>query len=313
MPSGQVKLAPSTADLPLREKVAGSIALFRDHWQAAREPSGFDWVFEDIDQYDRLLRTHGARPLPEARVFEIGYGARPYRFIAMSSMGIDVEGVDAEMPVLTGRPREFNAIFARNGLERVLKSLARHLLFDGHERRQFEEALRVRGLRPTLDPSRLLVADAASLDGIGPYDLIVSEDVFEHISEDSLGALVPALARWLAPTGLALIRPNIYTGITGGHLVEWNRRSFSRRSRRRSEPWGHLRGRGYQANTYLNRLTRDDYRKLFEAHFEILDEQVALPDLGRELLTESVRQELRSWDEEELFSNQVRFVLRPKT
>jgi hypothetical protein len=289
------------------------MALFRDKWQAAREPPNFDWLFDDVEQYDRLLRRHGASTLRDARVFEIGYGARPYRLVAMSSMGIDIEGVDAEMPVLRGHPREFADIFARNGFERALKSVARHALFDRNEQRAFERALRERGFRRTLDPARLRVADASTLDGIGPYDLIVSEDVFEHIGSDALRVLVPAMARWLSPDGIALIRPNIYTGITGGHIVEWNRRSFTRPSRRRSPPWGHLRAHvESDANTYLNRLTRGDYRDLFAAHFEILDEQVTLPDLGRELLTPEVRAELTAWGDEELFSNQVRFVLRAK-
>jgi hypothetical protein len=42
--------------------------------------------------------------LAEAVVFEIGFGARPHRQIALQSMGIDVHGVDAEAPVMPGRP-----------------------------------------------------------------------------------------------------------------------------------------------------------------------------------------------------------------
>ena len=54
-------------------------------------------------------------------------------------------------------------------------------------------------------------------------DLVCSEDVFEHIRLSSLERLVPRMAAWLAPHGIALIRPNVFTGITGGHLVEWSR------------------------------------------------------------------------------------------
>jgi hypothetical protein len=39
---------------------------------------------------------------------------------------------------------------------------------------------------------------------------------------------------------------------------------------------------------------------------------VSLPDLGRDELTPAVAEELRAIPEEELFSNQVRFVLRPR-
>ena len=43
-----------------------------------------------------------------------------------------------------------------------------------------------------------------------------------------------------------------------------------------------------------------------------LAEEVTLPDLGRELLTPELRQRLADYPDEELFSNQVRFVLRPR-
>ena len=39
-----------------------------------------------------------------------------------------------------------------------------------------------------------------------------------------------------APTGIALIRPNVFTGITGGHLIEWSRRCASRGPRITASP-----------------------------------------------------------------------------
>lgn len=135
--------------------------------------------------------------------------------------------------------------------------------------------------------------------------------MFEHIGRDSLEELVQRMAAWLRPGGLALIRPNIFTGIVGGHLLEWSRASIGERDRRRrSEPWEHLRKRRLTANTYLNEMTRAQYRVLFERSFEILEEQVAQPDLGRDYLDESARADLASWADEELFSNQTLFVLR---
>ncbi len=64
---------------------------------------------------------------------------------------------------------------------------------------------------------------------------------------------------WNPPVS-ALIRPNVFTGITGGHLVEWNRAAIREPpARRRSEPWEHLRGRRWRANTYLNEMTLAQY------------------------------------------------------
>jgi hypothetical protein len=72
-----------------------------------------------------------------------------------------------------------------------------------------------------------------------------------------------------------------------------------------------LRKRRFNANTYLNCLSRADYREIFSRHFDILEEKVMHPNLGREWLTDEVRAELPQWSEEELLSNRVEFALRP--
>ena len=304
--------SPSTAALPLMRKTREGGRLFKSHWSATRGGDDFSWVYADIDAYRRLLARHGATRLEEARILEIGYGARPFRLIALQSMGIDAEGVDAEVPILDGRPAEFAAALRVNGFERMLKSTVRRAVFDSREHRQFTASLGSRGLVEAIDRARFHVADAAAFEPAGTYDLIISEDVFEHVSTDSLGALVPKMASWLAPGGIALIRPNIFTGITGGHALDWSRHSFTLPNpRRTTEAWDHLRSRRHSSNTHLNRLTRSQYRELFSSDFAILEEEVALPELGLEYLTGDVARELSEWPEEELFSNQVRMVLRP--
>ena len=70
--------------------------------------------------------------------------------------------------------------------------------------------------------------------------------------------------------------------------------------------------RRFEANTYLNELTRADYRRVLVRHFEILEERVAQPGLGRGRYGERARAALSAWSEDELFSNQTLFVLRPR-
>lgn len=310
----QRRLSPSVAsDLPVSRKLSEGLQLLGEYRSAARSGRDFSALFADIDEYDELLRLHAGIGLDDARVFEVGFGARPYRQMILQSMGVDVRGVDAEAPALSGRPSEYYAMLRRNGIERAAKSLVRHVLFDRGERRALRSALLARGLVPRLDPTRLIVADAGELQlPSGALDLVFSEDVFEHIQLPTLERLLPRIAAWLRPDGLALIRPNVFTGIVGGHLLEWSRASMHRGPRRRrSDPWEHLRRRRFRANTYLNELTRAQYRELFAGSFDILEERVAQPDLGREYLDEQAREELAAWPEEELFSNQTLFVLRP--
>ena len=309
------RMSPSIArGLPLTRKLSEGFDLARQYWAAARTGTHIEGLFEEIAEYDALLRDFTGITLAEAAVFEIGFGARPHRQIALQSIGVNVRGVDAEVPVVSGKPSQFVGMLRRNGVERAAKSLIRHVLFDRGEHRELDGALRERGFDRRLDPARLIVADVREVD-IEPcsLDLVISEDVFEHLTRDTLEQVVAAMARWLRPTGIALIRPNVFTGITGGHVIEWSRHAMRQPpARRRSEPWDHLRQRRFKPNTYLNELTRAEYRELFGVHFEILQEQVAQPDLGRAYFDARAEAELADWPEEELFSNQTLFVLRPR-
>lgn len=308
------RLSPSVAHVSLQRKLSEAVELLQLYRREARAGHDFSGLFAELDEYDELLRAHADVALADATVFEIGFGARPYRQIALQSMGVDVRGVDAEAPVLNGGPSHYVEMLRKNGAERAAKSLVRHLFFDRGEERALDRALRERGLTRRLDPARLLIADAGSIElEESSLDLVFSEDVFEHVERDTLGRVVAAMAHWLRPGGLALVRPNVFTGITGGHLIEWSRRALKAPpASRRSEPWEHLRQRRYAPNTFLNELTRTDYRTLFTPYFEILAERVTQPSLGREHLDERARAELQEWPDEELFSNQTLFVLRPR-
>ncbi len=304
----------SSADIPFLQKASELVSFFYMRFQGILHPQDLSCLFSEFEEYNKLLLRYSHIPLESAKVLEIGFGARPLRLIALTGMNIDVCGVDLDMPVLKGTPREFLAIYRKNGVERVLKSLVRFYLFDWVERRYLAKELKKRGKELMILKDRFLVQDAASLKiPDQSLDLIFSEDVFEHIPLSSLEALLPKMALWLKPNGLALIRPNIFTGITGEHLAEWFPHTLANKSMsRKSEPWEHLRKKHCRANTYLNQISRADYRNLFGSCFHILEERVKEPNLGREFLTPEVLSDLRDYPEDELFSNQVLFVLRPK-
>src|SRR5436853_1360166 len=112
-------------------------------------------------------------------------------------------------------------MYRRNGLERAVKSAVRFVLFDFLWRASLRKSLARRGAKLVLpNKSRLLVQDAASINWPDhSFDLITSESVFEHMQISSLQVLVAKIARWLKPNGIALIRPDVFTGISGGHLM----------------------------------------------------------------------------------------------
>lgn len=309
-PSNSTRIGLSSID-----KLAYYWGLLRMRFQGRSQVPSFDWILQDAAEYDRCLQQHGGGPLAQARVVEIGFGARPFRLVGLHCLGIDVQGLDLDRPVLTGGPSEILSIYRTNGWERAVKSFVRHHFIDGPGRRAFAKQFGTgpQGMRVAKD--RLHVVDAGSekaarLFSAGSIDLIYSEDVFEHIPATVLPGAIANMVNWLRPGGLALLRPNIFTGITGGHLLEWYPYTIADPRSRRSEPWEHLRRRRFFPDTYLNELRRRDYRRLFGEHFEILEERVRFPALGATFLTPDIRTELADYDEDELFSNQVLFVLR---
>jgi SAM-dependent methyltransferase len=305
--------------LGLAGRLRDYAGLFRLYRRAsARGGREFDGLAGEIGEYRTALAAVGGPALEDCRVLEVGFGARPWRLYWLAQICRSAEGIDLDRPIRRGTPGEALAIARRNGLERAAKSLARHWLFD----RAALAALagRVRAESGGFDPGRavLTVQDAGDpafwAARRGAYDLIVSEQVLEHVPRDGLERAVAGMADALAPGGLAFLRPMIFTGISGGHHLEWYPHAVPDRTRARlTEPWEHLRRNRHPANTWLNELTRADYRALFARRFEILEERVDDPELGRAWMTPELRSELAAWPDEELFSNAVAFVLRAKT
>jgi len=195
--------------------------------------------------------------------------------------------------------------------------VGRWLIGERHLRRALlDELSRQQGKRFPLPAASLEVGDAADAGYWARHreaEYIFSEDVFEHIPAEALPRLVAMIAGSMHPKGIAVIKPMIYTGICGGHHLEWFPHTHNQPTQRRTGPWEHLRQNRYPADTYLNRLTRADYRKLIAQNFDILEETVAVPGMGSQFMTPEIRDELRAYSDEELYSNSVRFVLRPRS
>lgn len=272
----------------------------------------FSYLERVLAEYRTLAEQRGL-DLETARSLEIGCGQRPYRLFYLVAHGLDVRGIELDKVVLSLGLGDLSHMLRRNGVERTLKTMGRYVLFDIAENRQFRRVLSdIFGKTFPWSTERIVHGSAAdeACWPEGKFGFVYSEDVFEHIPPEDLEKVCAVLAARLEPDGIAVIRPMVFTGIRGGHNVEWYNARPGRN--RRCPPWDHLREHRFPANTYLNRLTRADYRALFERHFEILSEDVRDPDMGRVYLTPDVARELADWDEDELFSNQVRFILRPK-
>lgn len=300
--------------LPLHMKIEEWVKLFG---LAALYPSDSGSALKAVHEYEEYYRAHGGSRIATARVLEIGYGARPYRLLAMMGLGLDCAGIDLDNPALRGLRPNWPRILRENGTERFIKSFVRYHTVDRRDYRRFTELLLAAGGSLEFDYARLVVGDACEPEAWEslPWqevDLIISEDVFEHIPEVHLPSLLRQMQERMSAGGLALIRPNVFTGITGGHDPNWYHGVLDRARRSGSQAWGHLLAEARHANTYLNRLSRGDFRNLFCRYFEIIEEVVADPRLGEAYMTPQLREQLAMWSDDELYSNRVMWVLRKR-
>jgi hypothetical protein len=144
---------------------------------------------------------------------------------------------------------------------------------------------------------------------LGKQRFLISSDVFEHIPPLDLKRLMAQLHHQLAEGGIIITQPMVFTGISGGHDLEWYPRSVA--TNPSETAWGHLLDPDFRTNTYVNKMTRRAMRTTFEeAGFEVTRDDAAEPDFGRHHLTPERRAALAQWDDYELFSNNVTFHLR---
>jgi len=302
----------SLRTIGLREKFRQAKTLWRLRNVNEDRRAIIAWLVDEIDGYRETFERLTGRSFADARIFEIGFGAQPFRLIALNSMGFHARGIDIDLPMLRFSPARLLRIARTNGLERALKTAVRNLFFDRNELKWLRQALEHQGYRLKVDESCFEIGDVAKADLGEPVDVVISEHVFEHIPRADMDRVLAKICRLLSPGGLALITPDIFTGIAGGHLPEWYWDEEGDERLREAEPWEHLRKKRFRANTYLNEFTRREYREHFARWFEIVEERVLAPDLGRHRLTPQIREELSEWDDDELFSNSVQFVLRPR-
>jgi hypothetical protein len=281
------------------------------------KPDDLSNLAADLRFYREAYNRETGEDLHYARLLELGFGQRPLRLILLHSVGYNVRGIDLDQPIYWINAAAIVSLFKSNGAFRALKSLLRRMVFDRSEYRNLAEFIfRQFGKKLTFDPNTMVVGDLVDVKVWARagtcFDFIYSEDVFEHIPREFLPRVVSLMAEAMSDSAVAVITPMIFTGIAGGHDLDWYPHRVDLEDRSRGPAWGHLTNETKPGDTFLNKMTRSEFRELFTSRFDILREEPIRGDLGRQHLTEERRQKLKAFDEDELFSNNVRFVLRKK-
>jgi Methyltransferase domain len=281
------------------------------------KPEDYSNLRADLSFYEATYNRETGEDLQHARILELGFGQRPLRLILLHSLGYDVRGIDLDQPLYWINATAIVSLFKSNGAFRALKSLMRRMVFDRSEYSNLARFIFSQyGKKLTFDSNAMVVGDLADAEAWaragGCFDFIYSEDVFEHIPREFLPQVVSLMAQAMSDNAVAVITPMIFTGIAGGHDLDWYPHRVDLEDRSRGPAWGHLTDETRPGDTFLNKMTRSEFRELFASQFDILREEPTRGDLGRQHLTEQRRQKLKAFDEDELFSNNVRFVLRKK-
>ncbi|MXP47713.1 methyltransferase domain-containing protein [Altererythrobacter luteolus] len=263
----------------------------------------------DVTRHVESFAAHTGKDPALSTVLEIGFGARPRRAFLLSGFFERVYAIDLDAPVLS--LRDAARTWRKNGMERALKSAARHMLFDARDWPRFHETAKT--ALPNYAPDKVQFAvgsagEQSVWNEIPPIDFAFSSDVFEHIEPGDLDRMLGLLRTNLASDGLVVTLPMVFTGILGGHDPAWTRWTADRMPA--DQAWRHLTDPEFAPDTYLNRLSRAQFADAFQqAGFEILKDHALLGRLGERHLTAEKRTALPLQDDYELFSNRVEFHL----
>jgi len=244
-------------------------------------------------------------PINTARLLELGCGQTAVQTALFRADGAHITGIDTEIPSGKMNFQLFIRIIRQNGAGRALRSLIRHVVFDG---RLFSELSREYGRPVVCDGLDLRVMDAASMAfDSESFDFIYSKNVFEHLRD--VPSAVRELLRVLKPSGVAVICIHLFPSLSGGHCLEWA--NYWQPSKR-VPPWDHLRENKHPADIYLNKLTIQQYREILQSFSTVVEETTV--EKGENFLSKEIEAELggKGYSRHDLLTNTVTFVIRKK-
>ncbi len=310
-----MKTASASKNIGFFETVSYWYSLLRMRLKNNPDLDIIPW--NDFKEYDYFLNKYGTlgKTLATNKVLEVGFGARPWRLMTLNSLGVDIHGIDLERPTYGFNIGRLYKVLINNGFERFLKSLIRGVLFDLNDLKKINSELEAKGKKLILDETRMKVGNACDRNHFeeNKFTFVYSEDVLEHIPASELPKLIDNLSYWLKKDSILLLRPHIYTGISGGHDPDWYPHKVLQKSTPSQSAWGHLLDPNYKVNTYLNKLRLKDYLKLFEDKFDVIEIKQKYDNLGESYLTDELFAKLNlEYSREELLTNQVAFILRVK-
>lgn len=115
-----MKTASSIEGINLLSKIYYSFQLLKIRLDIeGKEQTLIPWT--DIKEYEYFLSKYdlsGSYSLKEHNVLEVGFGTWPWRLFAMTSLGVDIQGIDLDRPTYGCNPARLLQVLKRNGFKR---------------------------------------------------------------------------------------------------------------------------------------------------------------------------------------------------
>lgn len=250
----------------------------------------------------RVLEQCIAKEIQDVRILEIGCGQRFATTLLFHSLGAHVIGIDTDFVDPNFSIKGLLSVWKKNGFERFVKTLFRHILFD----RAYYDTIEKEFGRPLKwDNVDIRMMNASSLEfPDNHFDYVYSNAVFEHIND--IDKACSEIARVLNNGGIANISVHLFPSLSGGHNLEW---AYPNEKPSKSvPPWDHLKQTLFPAHVYLNRLREKDYLLVFNKYFSIIDMESRYE--GEQFLTKEILNELSHFSRDELLKRSIRVVMQ---
>ncbi len=262
-----------------------------------------------IDFHNHLLQviaTHLDANLAGLRILELGCGQTAVQTALFHADGAEVTGIDIQMPTFKMNLSVLTKVLRTGGIERAVKSVLRHALFD---RKTFAQLSKHYGRRVSHERLDVRVMDASTLDFPDEcFDFGFSVFVFEHVAD--VAAALAELRRVLKPGGVAWINVHLFTSLSGGHNFEWI--CADEAPSQKVPPWDHLLDDTSPTGVYLNKLRMGRWRELLAEYLNVCNER--LLHEGEGILTPELEETLgqKGYTREELLTREMIFIARKR-
>ncbi|MEO0094109.1 MAG: hypothetical protein ABIK67_07655, partial [candidate division WOR-3 bacterium] len=144
--------------IPIHSKINLVLSSYRAHkkkiFSNAKAEIEDHWVLlSSLDKYVGV-------PVAKARILDVGCGQTATQTALFYTDGANIIGIDIMVPTYKMNLPIFFRVVRLNGIERALKSLTRHILFD---KSFFRELSKEYGKRITFDDIDVRIMDATSM------------------------------------------------------------------------------------------------------------------------------------------------------